>query len=143
MGTPRYMSPEQANGEVADHRTDLFSLGGVLYHLATGRGPFDRKSLPATLFAVMNDEAKPVAELRPDLPEELSELIDKLLQKKLTDRPQSAEEVVDVINQILKDRITKSTVQMAPKKKPNENIEDRANSRSATGSQEAPVSIRC
>lgn len=122
MGTPRYMSPEQANGEVADHRTDLFSLGGVLYHLATGRGPFDRKSLPATLFAVMNDEAEPVSKLRNDLPEELSELIDRLLKKNLADRPQSADEVVNVINQILKDRITKSTVQMPPKKKSSSSI---------------------
>ena len=118
VGTPRYMSPEQANGKVADHRTDLFSLGGVLYHLATGLGPFDRKSLPATLFAVMNDDAIPVAELRPDLPEELSHLIDRLLKKKPTDRPQSADEVVNFINKYLKDRVTKSTLQTAPRKKP-------------------------
>jgi serine/threonine protein kinase/cytochrome c-type biogenesis protein CcmH/NrfG len=67
IGTARYMSPEQASGRHVDERSDVFSLGTVLYELATGRRPFDGDSMPAILYAVVSHEPRPVSEARADL----------------------------------------------------------------------------
>ncbi|MFM8271744.1 MAG: protein kinase domain-containing protein [Gemmata sp.] len=94
VGTPAYMSPEQARGLKVDHRTDLFSLGAVLYRLCTGRNPFAGEHVMAVLAAVLTDEPTPVRELNPSVPEPLAELIHQLLSKSADARPASAEEVV-------------------------------------------------
>lgn len=78
-GTPHYMSPEQANGEVADHRTDLFSLGAVLY---ISRPPFRAERALGVLHRIINDRHRPLWETNPDIFEELSDLIDRLLEKR-------------------------------------------------------------
>lgn len=119
MGTPPYMSPEQAQGEATDHRTDLFSLGVVLYQLATGLGPFDRNSLAATLLAVINDEPPPLVDVRDDLPDELSSLIHRMLRKHVAERPQSADKVVRAIQRIDKDGVSNPNSRM-PKQKSND-----------------------
>ncbi len=95
MGTPNYMAPEQIRGDAIDHRCDLFSLGSLLYHAATGEIPFSGNNVVATLIAVSQDEATPPQTLNPDLPEALCGLILQLLEKDPQKRPQSASEVID------------------------------------------------
>lgn len=97
VGTPRYMSPEQAQGGDIDPRCDLFSLGSVLYRLITGKLAFNAENITATLLAVVSKEPTPVEELRPDVDPELAALIRKLLSKNREDRPVSALEVAEQI----------------------------------------------
>ena len=89
LGTPSYMSPEQARGERADHRSDIFSFGVVMYEMATGRTPFKFKSRAETMNAVINQPHTPVAELNKEVPSELCAVIDKALAKQADDRYQS------------------------------------------------------
>jgi serine/threonine protein kinase len=100
VGTPGYMSPEQARGVALDERTDLFSLGAVLYLLCTGTEPFAGANPTAILTALAVDQQKPAREMNPKVPAALSDLIDRLLEKKPTDRPASAAEVAKALRQI-------------------------------------------
>lgn len=93
VGTPAYMSPEQAHGEKVDHRSDLFSLGVLLYRLCANRLPFEGPNTMAILMALGTKEPLPVRDLNPLVPEPLAELIHQLLSKNPDNRPQSAEEV--------------------------------------------------
>ena len=95
LGTPAYMSPEQAQGEPADHRSDIFSLGVVIYEMATGRLPFKRRSEAATLTAVVREPHAPLAEVAPGLPGALSAIVDRALAKAPADRYQSMEAMRD------------------------------------------------
>jgi hypothetical protein len=94
IGTPAYMSLEQARGEKVDARADLFSLGAVLYRLCTGRLPFDGPTVMAVLTALGTEDPPPVRELNPAVPPPLADLIHHLLARKPADRPSSAAEVV-------------------------------------------------
>jgi len=88
MGTPGYMAPEQARGgERIDHRCDLFSLGCVLYHMATGREPFRRDDVMATLMALALDEPPPIRQSNPEAPQALVDLVNKLMAKSPDGRP--------------------------------------------------------
>ena len=100
VGTPAYMSPEQAAGRPVDHRSDLFSLGCVLYRLATGRPPFQGSDPISTLVAVASAEPSPPCEVDPSVPPELSAFIMKLLEKDPANRPASARAVADVFASI-------------------------------------------
>lgn len=93
LGTPKYMAPEQAQGESVDARCDLFSLGSVLYRMASGRAPFEGTNLTATLIAVAHEDPRPLAEIAPELSKGLTEIITKLLHKDRSLRPASAAEV--------------------------------------------------
>jgi len=86
QGTPAYMSPEQANGHPLTGQSDQFSLGVVLYELATAAHPFLRGSLVDTLYAVTRDEPRPLLEARPDLPRTLQDAIHRLMAKAPKDR---------------------------------------------------------
>ena len=99
-GTPRYLSPEQAEGKVVDHRTDLFSLGSVLYAMATGSPPFLADAVLPTLRRIIEDQPKRPSDVRPDLPSQVEELILDLLQKKPDDRPPNAISVAERIEAI-------------------------------------------
>jgi WD40 repeat protein len=99
-GTPLYMSPEQARGEPLDHRSDLFSLGSVLYAMCAGTPPFQGSSPFVVLRAVTEDNHRPLHELNPQVPDELVEVIDKLLAKKPDERIQSAAEVAVLLTEM-------------------------------------------
>lgn len=95
VGTPHFMSPEQAEGLEVDARTDLFSLGSVLFCTATGELPFPGSSPLRVLAALANRTPPRVDSIVKDLPTELSELIARLLQKDPAHRPASAQDVAD------------------------------------------------
>jgi WD40 repeat protein/tRNA A-37 threonylcarbamoyl transferase component Bud32 len=96
-GTPPYMSPEQARGEPTDYRTDLFSLGSVLYTLCAGRPPFYADTTAEVLSRVRADAPQPVREINPSVPEWLGGLIGKLHAREASARPASAREVADLL----------------------------------------------
>ncbi len=90
LGTPRYMAPEQALAQPVDHRCDLFSLGSVLYHAASGKTPFAGSNFTATLIAVAHQPAVPLQIAAPELHEDVAKAIMQLLEKDPKKRPQSA-----------------------------------------------------
>ena len=96
-GTPQYMSPEQAQGQRIDHRTDLFSLGCVLYAMCTGRAAFRADSAVAVMHRVVHDAPRPIRELNEDIPEWLCGIVDKLLAKDAADRFESADDVEQLL----------------------------------------------
>src|SRR5581483_5417875 len=93
IGTPRYMAPEQARGGAVDARSDLFSLGCVLYRMASGMEPFTGDSVMAVLTALAVEDPRPLHDLNPTLPAPFVHLVERLLQKKPENRPESAEKV--------------------------------------------------
>ncbi len=96
-GTPQYMSPEQAQGETVDHRSDLFSLGSALYFACTGRPPFRASSTPAVLRRVSDDQPRPLREVNSDVPVWLAEIIERLHAKDRAQRYQTAAELAGVL----------------------------------------------
>jgi WD40 repeat protein/serine/threonine protein kinase len=96
-GTPLYMAPEQARGEVLDHRADLFSLGSVLYMMCTGRPPFRASSTLAIMKRVCEDTPRPIPEIIPEAPAFLCDLITRLHAKEPAERFGSAREVADLL----------------------------------------------
>ena len=100
-GTPQYMSPEQADGAALDSRTDLFSLGSVLYAMCTGRAPFRASSVIAVLKRVCEDTPRPIRDINADIPDWLVEIIDKLMAKNPDKRFTSAQQVADLLGQHL------------------------------------------
>jgi serine/threonine protein kinase/Tol biopolymer transport system component len=93
LGTVGYMSPEQVRGEKVDQRTDLFSLGVVLYELITGHSPFKSDSEAATLHAITDTKPELLARFRREVPQEFQAVIDKALDKDVTTRYQHADEL--------------------------------------------------
>jgi serine/threonine protein kinase/Leucine-rich repeat (LRR) protein len=100
-GTPQFMSPEQAAGGIIDYRTDLFSLGTILYAMCTGRTPFRASNPLAILKRICEETPRPIQQVNPDIPDWLSGIVDRLLAKSPVDRYQSAAEVADLLQQRL------------------------------------------
>lgn len=100
-GTPQFMSPEQAGGERVDHRSDLFSLGCVMYAMCTGRSPFRATSLAAAIKRVCQDTPRPIDEINPELPAWLIGFVNQLLEKEQDARPQSSADVARFLEQHL------------------------------------------
>ena len=95
-GTPLYMAPEQAMGEQADERSDLFSLGATLYEMCSGQPPFGGGSALAILKQIADVKHRPLRELDPAIPEWLAQTIDRLLAKRPADRIQSATHLAEL-----------------------------------------------
>jgi len=93
LGTLRYMSPEQARGQALDHRTDIFSLGVVLYEMVTGQLPFSGSTPLDTLHAIAFEETRPITALRPNLTPSLQRIVTRCLRKRPQDRYASAKEL--------------------------------------------------
>jgi predicted Ser/Thr protein kinase len=93
LGTPAYMSPEQAKGEPTDHRSDIFSFGVILYEIACGRRPFGGPDIPSTLYAVVNNVPPAPDKLNPTVSKPLAALIARCLSKNPEERPESMEVV--------------------------------------------------
>lgn len=100
-GTPQYMSPEQARGEAVDCRSDLFSLGSVLYTACTGRPPFRAESPFGVLKKITDSEPRPIRTINPDIPEWLANIILKLLAKEPSDRFHTPKQVADLLEKCL------------------------------------------
>ena len=93
VGTVAYMSPEQAEGRPVDHRSDIFSLGIMLYELATGQRPFQGDTSMSVLSAVLKDQPKPVTEVNPAVPPAFARVLKSCLQKDPERRYQSAKDL--------------------------------------------------
>jgi tetratricopeptide (TPR) repeat protein len=100
-GTPSYMSPEQARGELLDQRSDLFSLGSLLYATCTGRPPFRADSPLSILRKVTDEQPRPIRSRNPEIPDALVASISRLMAKNPDDRYQSAADVAEVFANLL------------------------------------------
>jgi len=103
VGTIAYMSPEQARGEELDARSDLFSLGTVIYQMATGRLPFSGNTSAMIFNAILERDPVPVAQINPALPPKLQEIIDRLLEKDRDLRYQSAADLRGELKRLKRD----------------------------------------
>ncbi len=100
MGTPLYMSPEQVEGRRLDPRSDIYSLGVTSYHMLTGRTPFNGDTALAVAVQHLNASPEPIVNLRPDLPDGLSDIVNKMLNKKPADRYANAGEILHALQEL-------------------------------------------
>lgn len=103
LGTVSYMSPEQARGQLVDARSDLFSVGTVLYQMATGTLPFPGETSAVIFDAILNREPRPAAELNSTLPPDFVRILDKVLEKDRNLRCQTATELKTDLNRLKRD----------------------------------------
>ncbi len=117
MGTTSYMSPEQAEGKPLDHRTDIFSLGVVLYEMAIGERPFKGDSAAAVMGSILMFQPPPLDEARSDLPKQLDRIVSACLDKSPDDRTQSSRDVYNSLRR-LKDEISTGSARATQLKTP-------------------------
>ncbi len=110
MGTVSYMSPEQVRGERVDAKADLWALGVLLYELATGKRPFDRENMQASMRAILEDEPPSPSRLRPELPEEFDWIVGKCLQKEHERRYADAAELLHDLEALRRQIVGDGTV---------------------------------
>jgi len=102
LGTPAYMSPEQARAQPADHRSDIFSFGVILYEMVTGRSPFKGKNRSSVevMHSVIHDQPQPISELNPRVPPQLQTIIERALEKEPSKRYQSMRTMLNDLKQV-------------------------------------------
>lgn len=100
MGTPRYMSPEQARGEKVDARTDIFTLGVMLYEMVAGHAPFAGPTTNDLIAAILKDEPSPLTSFVPHAPPELERIVGKALRKNREERYQNADDLLTDLKQL-------------------------------------------
>jgi serine/threonine protein kinase len=100
IGTPSYMSPEQVMGKKIDKRSDIFSLGAILYELLTGKRPFEGESITTVIYKIVNEEAVPLTQLRKELPPEFEQIINKALAKDPDGRYDTCAEMADALRKV-------------------------------------------
>jgi serine/threonine protein kinase len=100
IGTPSYMSPEQVMGKKIDKRSDIFSLGAILYEFLTGRRPFEGESITTVIYKIVNEEAVPLTQVRKELPQEFEQIMKKALAKDPDNRYGSCAELAADLKKI-------------------------------------------
>ncbi|NLW32148.1 MAG: serine/threonine protein kinase [Fibrobacter sp.] len=111
VGSPGYMSPEQIEGSKVDFRSDLFSLGVVIYEMITGKHPFIRETVPATFYATLNGEFTPLQKIREDTPANLIQIVSNLLDPQKEKRTLNTEQISALVN---KDQTGSSSINEHP-----------------------------
>jgi predicted ATPase/Tfp pilus assembly protein PilF/predicted Ser/Thr protein kinase len=111
IGTARYMSPEQARGLPVDARTDIWSLGVVLYEMLTGRVPFRRQKNTDVIAAILRYKPAPLSRYAPEVPDELQQIVDRALSKNLAERYQSIAEMADALRRFKEELEFKSRLE--------------------------------
>ncbi|MCK4403561.1 MAG: protein kinase [candidate division Zixibacteria bacterium] len=122
MGTVAYMSPEQAKGEEVDHRTDIWSLGVVLYEMVTGQLPFQGEHEQAVIYSILNEEPEPVTGLRTGLSRELERTVNRALAKSPGERYQNAGDILVDLRKLRKELESETSKQKTSKIKPQPSI---------------------
>ena len=117
LGTPVYMAPEQVMGQPVDGRSDLYSLGVILYELTTGRRPFQGENLAAVFRAITQDDPIPPDQLNPDIPPTFSRLILKTMARQPEDRFASGKELAELLESCLDSQTRSPSPQPTPEKR--------------------------
>jgi len=116
MGTVAYMSPEQARGEEVDHRTDLWSLGIMMYEMIAGRLPFATEYEQAAVYSIMNEDPEPLTALRSGVPMDLEYIVGKLLAKDKAHRYQGAADLIadlSALKSVTRTQVSRPAIQAA------------------------------
>lgn len=103
VGTVAYMSPEQGGNKETDRRSDIWSLGAVLYEMVAGRRPFDGEYDQAVIYSILNEKHAPLTGLRSDVPLELERIIDKCLEKNPAERYQHSDELIVDLRRLIRE----------------------------------------
>ncbi len=103
LGTAAYMSPEQARGEEVDHRSDIFSLGVILFEMLAGEPPFKGEHEAALLYEIVHESAARLSTYRDDIQEDLQLIVDRSLEKAAADRYQNAEDLLNALSVLLRE----------------------------------------
>ena len=112
VGTPSYMSPEQVMGKKVDKRSDIFSLGCILYEFLTGRRPFEAESITTVIYKIINEEPPSLSEVKKGLPAGFEKIIGKALAKDPNDRYQDCNQLAADLRNL--DKLTDKTIAIAP-----------------------------
>ncbi len=104
LGTTAYMSPEQIHGEGVDHRTDIWSLGVIMYEIVSGVQPFRGDFEQAVIYSILNEEQEPLTALRPDVPPELERIVNRALSKSPEVRYRHIDEMLVDLRELARDR---------------------------------------
>lgn len=118
LGTVAYMSPEQSQGKEVDHRTDIWSLGVVLYEMLTGQMPFKGDYEQAVVYSILNEEPELITNLRSDVPTELQQVVQKAMQKEPTERYANLAELLTELKSMRKKLQVEDARLLAEKEKP-------------------------